>query len=87
MEITSFGLLPSLLGQGLGGPVLTVAVEKVWLMGAARVWPHTCSLDHPRALANYRARGFKVFRESTEAQEVPGQTPGPWPGALGGQSG
>ena len=84
VEIASLGLLPSFLGQGLGGHILTVAVETAWLMGASRVWLHTCSLDQPRALNNYRGRGFRVFRESTEAQEVPDQTPGPWPGALGG---
>jgi len=27
------------------------------------VWLHTCTLDHPRALANYVAGGFRVVRE------------------------
>jgi len=70
LEITSFGLLPNYIGQGLGAHLLTVAVKEAWEIGAERVWLHTCSLDHPRALPNYLARGFKVFQETTISQEV-----------------
>ncbi len=76
VEITSFGLLPSFIGRGLGGYLLTVAVQKAWQMGAARVWLHTCTLDHPNALQNYCARGFRVFREVTIPEDVPSDTPG-----------
>ena len=54
------------LGKGLGGGFLTAAVEKAWEMGAARVWVHTCSFDHPNALKNYQARGFQIYRESLD---------------------
>ena len=81
VEISSFGLLPQYIGQGLGGHLLTVALEKGWQTGASRVWLHTCSLDHPGALSNYRARGLRVFCEETSAQNLPAITPGPWPGA------
>ena len=77
VEIASFGLLPSVIGQGLGGHLLTVAVNQAWQMGAKRVWLHTCSLDHPSALPNYQARGFRVFQESTASQVIPEQSPGP----------
>lgn len=63
VEIAYFGLLPQFFGKRLGGALLTRAVECAWAMGPARVWVHTCSLDHPSALANYRARGFRIFRE------------------------
>ncbi len=76
VEIASFGLLPSFIGRGLGGHLLTIAVQDAWHMGAARVWLHTCTLDHPYALRNYRARGFRVFRKSTVPQDVPADTPG-----------
>ena len=66
VEIAYFGLLPQFLGKGLGGGFLTSAVEKAWEMGATRVWVHTSSLDHPNALKNYQARGFKIFRESLD---------------------
>lgn len=32
-----------------------------------RVWVHTCTLDGPHALANYRARGLTVYRTEDEA--------------------
>ena len=63
VEIPRFGLLPGFLGRGLGGHLLTVAVERAWEAGASRVWVHTCTDDHPNALANYRARGFRVYKE------------------------
>jgi len=66
VEVAYFGLLPQFLGKGLGGGFLTAAVEKAWEMGAARVWVHTCSFDHPNALKNYQARGFQIFRESLD---------------------
>jgi hypothetical protein len=47
-------------------------------MGPRRVWVQTCSLDHPRALGNYEARGFKVFRVEREMKEIPDITGSPW---------
>src|SRR5687767_5536477 len=57
IEIEYFGLVPRFIGQGLGGALLTRAVEEAWRLGAAKVWLHTCTLDSERALPNYRARG------------------------------
>jgi GNAT superfamily N-acetyltransferase len=82
VEITYFGLLSPFIGRGLGGPLLTATVERAWAMGARRVWVHTCSLDHPRALSGYQARGFRVFDVVHSEEEVPDTPPGPWPGAF-----
>ena len=76
-EIASFGLLPSFIGRGLGGHLLTIAVQNAWQMGATSVLLHTCTLDHPNALRNYSDRGFRVFRESTVPQDVPEDSSGP----------
>jgi hypothetical protein len=46
-----------------------------------RVWLHTCSLDHPAALANYQARGFRIFDTVERLEEVPDGPLEPWPGA------
>jgi ribosomal protein S18 acetylase RimI-like enzyme len=81
VELVYFGLLPQFAGRGLGGPFLTEVVRRAWADGAGRVWVHTCSLDHPAALANYQARGFRVFRIEEEAEEKPLAPPGPWPGS------
>ena len=71
VEITSFGLVPEHVGTGIGGHALTLAVRLAWDLDhpaideVRRVWLHTSSFDHPRALANYRARGFRPYRTQT----------------------
>jgi GNAT superfamily N-acetyltransferase len=66
VEIAYFGLLPAFQGQGLGGFLLTHALRR-GLELADRVWLHTCTLDGPAALPNYRARGLRPFRSETLA--------------------
>jgi len=68
IELAYFGLVSSFIGRGLGGALLTRAVEEAFGLGARRVWLHTCTLDSPHALPNYRARGFRDYR--TERYEV-----------------
>lgn len=62
VQIVYFGLLPAFYGQGLGGALLTHALRQAWSMSPARVWLHTCTEDHPAALANYLARGMTIYR-------------------------
>jgi GNAT superfamily N-acetyltransferase len=81
VELAYFGLLPQFVGRGLGGELLSRAIERAWQMNARRVWVHTCNMDHPGALANYQARGFRIFKEVVEEEELPDKSPGPWPGA------
>jgi ribosomal protein S18 acetylase RimI-like enzyme len=83
VKIAYFGILRQFIGQRLGGHLLTVGIEKAWAMGAQRVWVHTCSLDGPHALANYKARGFQVYKEEVHTQELPEKPIGPWAGAYG----
>jgi GNAT superfamily N-acetyltransferase len=77
VEIKSFGLLPAFNGQGLGGHLLTVAVERAWAptadggVAATRVWLHTCTHDHPHALCNYTARGFRLCKTEVEPANAP----------------
>ena len=63
VEIVYFGLRSSYFGRGLGGWMLTRAIELAFAMGASLVTLHTCTLDSPRALPNYLARGFAISRE------------------------
>ncbi|HEV8582457.1 MAG TPA: GNAT family N-acetyltransferase [Thermoanaerobaculia bacterium] len=81
VELAYFGLLPRFIGRRLGGALLTAAVQRAWGMGASRVWLHTCSLDGPASLANYQARGFRIFKTERLVKDLPDETPGPWPGA------
>jgi ribosomal protein S18 acetylase RimI-like enzyme len=59
-QVEYFGLRPRFIGRGLGGHLLSVAVRRAWDAGACRVWLHTSSRDHPHALENYLARGFRL---------------------------
>ena len=61
-EIAYFGILHDYVGKRLGGYLLSEAIKKSFLMGANRVWVHTCSLDHKHALKNYLSRGMKIFK-------------------------
>lgn len=89
VEIAYFGLLPARTGRGFGGHLLTTGIGHAWslpdrwpgLPPVDRVWVHTCSLDSVPALANYRARGMRVYRETQDEQDLPPAPPGPWPGA------
>jgi GNAT superfamily N-acetyltransferase len=81
VEIAYIGLLPSFIGKGLGGQLLTAAATRAWDMGAKRVWLHTCDLDHPGALANYQARGFTVFKVESNVEQIPDAPLEAWPGA------
>ena len=94
VEIVQFGLLPRFAGRGLGGALLVSGdgaglgdgqqrAAPAGAGGVRRVWLHTCTLDSPPALANYRARGFRVYRSETRPRTFPETTPGPWPGAKG----
>lgn len=62
IQIAYFGLTPAFYGRGLGGALLTHALKEAWAEAPPRVWVHTCSMDHPAALANYQARGMRVYR-------------------------
>jgi GNAT superfamily N-acetyltransferase len=68
VEIAYFGLLPDFIGRRLGGALLTSAIENAWgwTPTPSRVWVHTCNRDHPNALANYKARGFRVYKIEEE---------------------
>jgi GNAT superfamily N-acetyltransferase len=69
IEIAYFGLLPEFIGRGLGGALLTSAIENAWAWSPTplRVWVHTCNRDHSGALNNYKARGFRVYKVERES--------------------
>lgn len=71
VEVMYFGLAPAFMGQGLGGWLLTRAVEEAFALGATRVILNTCTLDSPQALPNYLARGFTIVREERYLLELP----------------
>jgi GNAT superfamily N-acetyltransferase len=63
--IVVLGLVPEFVGRGFGGLLLTAATRLAWQFMRSnipqrRVWVQTSSRDHPHALPNYKARGFRV---------------------------
>ncbi|WBO23468.1 GNAT family N-acetyltransferase [Sphingomonas abietis] len=70
-EISYFGLVPELTGRGEGRWLMGHALALAWRKqegraDVARVWVHTCTLDHPRALGFYRAQGFMPYARAIE---------------------
>ena len=65
-ELAFVGLIPELSGLGHGKWLLDEAVRRGWRDGVSRVHVHTCTLDHPAALAAYRRAGFVPFKRALE---------------------
>jgi hypothetical protein len=47
------------------------ALELIWSRPVARVWVHTCTLDHASALRFYQRAGFRPFRRQVEIANDP----------------
>ena len=65
-ELAFVGLIPELSGLGHGKWLLDEAVRRGWRDGVSRVHVHTCTLDHPAALAAYRRAEFVPFKRALE---------------------
>ncbi len=70
-EIAFFGLIAQEIGRGLGGFLMREAIARAWQAPIKRLWVHTCTLDHPGALAFYRRQGFKPYRQQIEVADDP----------------
>jgi GNAT superfamily N-acetyltransferase len=71
VKIEGIGLLAPWRGRGLGAGLLSVATQRAFAAGARRVWLHTATDDHPHALPNYLARGYRVYRERELRHPMP----------------
>lgn len=65
-ELSLLGLIPELNGKGHGNWLMHHALALGWRKGVTRVWVHTCTLDHPRALGFYRRHGFVPYKRVVE---------------------
>jgi GNAT superfamily N-acetyltransferase len=70
-ELCYFGLMPDFIGQRLGGFFLQAAVDSAWTGTTQRLWVHTCTYDHPRALGLYQRSGFQVYRREAVTFDDP----------------
>ena len=66
-----FGLVPEAIGQGWGRLLMAEALRRAWERPIDRLWVHTCTLDHPRALGFYMRSGFRPYKRAVEIAEDP----------------
>lgn len=70
-ELCYFGLMPDFIGRGFGAFLLDTAVEAGWRFPTQRLWVHTSTYDHPRALGLYQRAGFQVYRRQQATFDDP----------------
>jgi GNAT superfamily N-acetyltransferase len=70
-ELALFGVSAGLIGSGAGRWLMNRALALAWPPTVMRVWVHTCTSDHPGALAFYRRSGFHCFRRQIEVSDDP----------------
>jgi|SRR5579871_4009881 len=70
-ELSLFGVAGPLIRTGAGRRLMNHAIETAWSRPIERFWLHTCTLDHPSALAFYRRSGFEVFKRAVEVYDDP----------------
>ena len=65
-ELAFVGLVPELCRPGPWPLAARRGVRRAWRDGVTPVHVHTCSLDHPAALAAYRRAGFVPVKRAIE---------------------
>ncbi|HQT60479.1 MAG TPA: GNAT family N-acetyltransferase [Acidiphilium sp.] len=71
VNLSYFGLLPEVIGRGLGFALLGAAIERVFSGPVRGMTVNTCTADHPRALPNYQRAGFRIVRRIDEVWDIP----------------
>lgn len=70
-EIKYFGVAAALQGTGAARRLMNHAVGTAFDRGVTRLWLHTNTLDHPRALDFYRRTGFAAIGQEVEIADDP----------------
>lgn len=70
-ELAFFGLVPDMVGGGVGRALMSAAIDMAWARPISRFWVHTCTFDHPRALGFYRQSGFVPYAMMVELHDDP----------------
>lgn len=68
-ELAFFGLSEALQGTRAARWMMERALDRAFARPIRRLWVHTCTFDHPRALAFYRRTGFAPY--ATEVEVMP----------------
>lgn len=72
-ELSFFGVVPEAIGIGAGRFLMNRAIERAWSRTprVSRFWVHTCTNDHPDALAFYIRSGFVPYARGVECYPDP----------------
>jgi GNAT superfamily N-acetyltransferase len=70
-ELAFFGVTAQLIGTGAGRWLMNRAIELAWSKPIRRFSVHTCTFDHPSALAFYQRSGFTPIRRQIEIADDP----------------
>ena len=70
-EIVFFGVTEALVGTRAARFMMSRAIVLVFARGVTRLWLHTNTLDHPKALAFYRRTGFTPIAQEIEIADDP----------------
>ena len=71
IEILYFGVTPALIGKGAGHALLHYGLAAEWQHHPRRIWLHTCTWDHPKAVAFYIRAGFVPYKRGLEITDDP----------------
>ncbi|MGO4386538.1 GNAT family N-acetyltransferase [Microvirga sp. 2YAF29] len=70
-ELAFLGLATGIIGKGTGRFLIEEAIRRAFAEPIRRFFVHTCTLDHPGALAFYRRAGFKPYKRAIEVADDP----------------
>jgi GNAT superfamily N-acetyltransferase len=71
-KLLYFGLIPDFIGRRLGPFLLQAAIDRAWSARPIdRLWLHTSTFDHPKALGVYQRAGFVVYARRAVSFEDP----------------
>jgi GNAT superfamily N-acetyltransferase len=70
-ELAFFGVTQAVQGGGAGRFLMNRAILHAWRRQITRFWVHTCTLDHPDALAFYLRSGFRAYARRVELADDP----------------
>jgi GNAT superfamily N-acetyltransferase len=71
IEIAYFGVVSTWIGKGAGAYLMSEGMRSAWSHRPSRVTVHTCTFDHPKALAFYQRAGFRPYKRSVEIGDDP----------------
>jgi GNAT superfamily N-acetyltransferase len=71
-KLLYFGLIPDFFGRRFGPFMLQAAIDRAWsARSIERLWLHTSTFDHPKALGVYQRAGFVVYARRPVSFEDP----------------